>query len=85
MYLVFKFEIALVNMRVSLKLYGLEATELFYTNNISDKGFLDKCRPSLLKEVQPVHKYAKYPLYSIPDTVDILTMHILIMHKSCNA
>ena len=66
-----QFEIALVNMRESLKLYGLEAPELFYTDNISDKGFLEKCFPSLLKEVQPVDKYANYPLYSIPDGVSI--------------
>ena len=58
-------------MRESLKLYGLEETEPFYTDNISDKGFLEKCFPSLLKEVQPVDKYAKYPVYPIPDSVSI--------------
>ena len=58
-------------MGESLKLYGLEDTELFYTDSIFDKGFMEKCFPSLLKEVQPVDKYAKYPVHSIPNGVSI--------------
>jgi len=64
-----QFEIALVNMRESLKLYGLGETELFYTDNIADKALFEQCFPSLQKEVQPVDKYGKYPHYSIPESV----------------
>ena len=38
---------------------------------VADKGFLEKCFPSLLKDVQPVDKYAKLPLFTMPREVAI--------------
>ena len=66
-----QFEVALVKMREALTIYGHSQPELFYTDNLADKGFLEKCFPSLLKDVQPVDKYSKLPLFTMPSEVAI--------------
>src|SRR4051812_28155096 len=49
-----QFEVALINMRKSLALYGHKPPSFFFTDNMSDKSFLEKCFPSLLENVQPI-------------------------------
>jgi hypothetical protein len=66
-----QFEVALIRMREALTLYGHTQPEIFYTDNLADKGFLEKCFPSLLKDVQPVDKYSKLPLFTMPSEVAI--------------
>jgi len=53
-----QFCLALNRMRESLQLYGHRQPELFYTDNMADKGFLESSFPSLLENVVPVQKYA---------------------------
>ena len=66
-----QFEVALIRMREALTIYGHTQPELFYTDNLADKGFLEKCFPSLLKDVQPVDKFSKLPLFTMPSEVTI--------------
>jgi Domain of unknown function (DUF6729)/3'-5' exonuclease len=67
-----QFEIALTEMRCSLEKYGHDQPALFYTDNISDKPFLERSLPALRKDVQPFDKYAKFPPFSLPDKVVIV-------------
>ena len=66
-----QFELALQRMRDSLQLYGHDQPSLFYTDNMSDKAFLEHAFPSLTADVVPVEKYAHLDLLKIPDTVNI--------------
>ncbi|KAE9385982.1 hypothetical protein BT96DRAFT_949454 [Gymnopus androsaceus JB14] len=66
-----QFELALQRMRDSLQLYGHDQPSLFYTDNMSDKAFLEHSFPSLTADVVPVEKYAHLDLLKIPDTVNI--------------
>ncbi|KAJ7099007.1 ribonuclease H-like domain-containing protein [Mycena epipterygia] len=65
-------EPALTQVRESLHLYGHSQPKLIYTDNMSDKPFLEKCYNSLLEDLVPVDKYSSLPLLQIPDDVDIL-------------
>ena len=58
-------------MNSALTMYGHSQPEAFYTDNLADKGFLEKCFPSLLKDVQPVDKYAKLPLLILPEGIQV--------------
>lgn len=58
-------------MRGSLEKYGHDLPELFYTDNMSDKEFLEKCFPSLRQNVVLVEKYAHLEEISIPSDVTI--------------
>ena len=66
-----QFEIALLNMKKSLELYGHQLPLFFFTNNMNDKAFLEKCFPSLLLDVTPVDKYEKLPFLSLPSTMKV--------------
>ncbi|KAE9391009.1 ribonuclease H-like protein [Gymnopus androsaceus JB14] len=66
-----QFELALQRMRDSLQLYGHDQPSLFYTDNMSDKAFLEHSFPSLTADVVPVEKYAHLDLLKIHDTVNI--------------
>ncbi|KAJ3771296.1 ribonuclease H-like domain-containing protein [Lentinula raphanica] len=69
-----RFTGALQNMKTSLKLYGHQQPEVFYTDNIADKGMLEECFPSLLEDLVPVEKHSNLPLFSVPaDIIHILS------------
>lgn len=68
-----QFEGAMNDIRNSLDLYGLEQPYVVYTDNIADKTFLEKCFPSLLKNVQPIDKFSKLRIFQLPEHV---TTHI---------
>ncbi|PPQ80024.1 hypothetical protein CVT24_003845, partial [Panaeolus cyanescens] len=67
-----QYELALHEMSKSLTMYGHSQPKLFYTDNMSDKGFLEKSFPSLKEDVIPVEKYGDLEVFSIPDNVTIL-------------
>ena len=58
-----QYELALIHVRNSLELYGLSQPLLAYTDNMSDKGFLEKSFPSLRIGVIPVEKYGDLEEY----------------------
>lgn len=58
-------------MRESLKLYGHDEPAVFYTDNMADKDFLERCFPSLKKDIVPVEKYAYLEPLCIPDHFQI--------------
>ena len=66
-----QFETALLLMKQSLELYGHQMPSFFFTDNMSDKAFLERCFPSLTIDVVPVDKYAKLPLLNLPLNVKI--------------
>jgi len=66
-----QFETALLLMKQSLELYGHQMPSFFFTDNMSDKAFLERCFPSLTVDVVPVDKYAKLPLLNLPLNVKI--------------
>ncbi|KAF8075254.1 hypothetical protein FPV67DRAFT_1728203, partial [Lyophyllum atratum] len=66
-----QFELALLQMRESLELYGHDQPRLFYTDNMADKEFLEKCFPSLRHDVVPVEKHAKLDPLTIPPNVQV--------------
>ncbi|KIK59019.1 hypothetical protein GYMLUDRAFT_262146 [Collybiopsis luxurians FD-317 M1] len=70
-----QFTDALKQMHQSLDLYGHQQPEIFYTDNMADKGMLEECFPSLLEDITPVEKHSNLPLLSVP--VDII--HVLSM------
>ena len=67
-----QFEMALKDVNNSLKLYGHSQPSLFYTDNISDKKFLEDCFPSLRQGVTPVEKHGHLDEFIIPSNVSIL-------------
>ena len=66
-----QFETALLLMKQSLELYGHQMPSFFFTDNMSDKAFLEQCFPSLTIDVVPVDKYVKLPLLNLPLNVKI--------------
>jgi hypothetical protein len=58
-------------MRESLKLYGHRQPELFYTDNIADKSFLESSFDSLREAVVPVEKYGNLEPFVLPSDVQI--------------
>ncbi|KAJ7158821.1 hypothetical protein C8R46DRAFT_1224735 [Mycena filopes] len=69
-----QFELALDRMRESLERYGHDQPRLFYTDNIADKDFLERCFPSLHNDVVAVEKYPHLEALEIPPT---LRTHIM--------
>jgi hypothetical protein len=66
-----QFEMALTKMSQSLKLYGHSQPALFYTDNMADKGFLERVFPSLKDGVTPVEKHGHLPELTIPDNITL--------------
>ncbi|KAG6818601.1 hypothetical protein H0H93_003585 [Arthromyces matolae] len=60
---------ALRKMSEDLTLYGHSQPELFYTDNMSDKGMLESIFTSLLDDVVAVEKHSHLPKFSLPPTV----------------
>ncbi|CAK5266047.1 unnamed protein product [Mycena citricolor] len=56
-----QFELALNCMRESLERYGHDQPAIFYTDNMADKEFLERCFPSLREDVITVEKYSELP------------------------
>ncbi|KNZ75180.1 hypothetical protein J132_04665 [Termitomyces sp. J132] len=54
------------NMSRDLTLYGHSQPELFYTDNMQDKGMLEHIFTSLLDKVTPIEKYSHLPNFSLP-------------------
>lgn len=46
-------------MRKSLELYGHQQPQVIYTDNMSDKLFLENAFPDLRRDVIPIEKYAE--------------------------
>ncbi|KAF9522304.1 hypothetical protein CPB83DRAFT_116942 [Crepidotus variabilis] len=67
-----QFELALTRMRDSLDLYGHKQPELFYTDNMADKSFLESSFPSLRRDIKPVEKYGHLKPFVLPPDVQIL-------------
>ncbi len=66
-----QFEIALVEMRKSLDMYGHPQPDLFYTDNMSDKSFLESSFPSLRHGIVPVEKYGHLEPFVLPSDVQV--------------
>lgn len=66
-----QYEDALKKMRESLLLYGHGLPEVFYTDNMADKGMLQSCFESLLDDVVAVEKYAHLPTFTLPPAVSV--------------
>jgi hypothetical protein len=66
-----QFEHPLKQMRQSLELYGHSPVQLFFTDNLADKAFLESSFPSLLQDVIPVEKYGDLEPFKIPPDVQI--------------
>ena len=80
-----QFELALTRMDEALTMYGHGHPELIYTDNLADKGFLEKSLSSLRKDVQPVDKYSKLPLLSLPNEVIVHTKSTAMQIKTALA
>jgi len=63
-----QFELALMNVRGLLGLYGHPQPALIYTHNMSDKQFLEDCFPSLRRNIIPVEKYGHLDELVIPES-----------------
>ncbi|KAG6875210.1 hypothetical protein C0992_004756, partial [Termitomyces sp. T32_za158] len=66
-----QFALALERMRESLNLYGHDQPELFYTDNMMDKEFLERVFPSLQQNVVPIEKYSHLEELTIPNDITI--------------
>lgn len=55
----------------SLDLYGHRQPELFYTDNMADKSFLESSFNSLREAVVPVEKYGNLEPFILPSDVQI--------------
>ncbi|KAJ7477407.1 hypothetical protein FB451DRAFT_1396396 [Mycena latifolia] len=66
-----QFELALNRMRESLIRYGHDQPEIFYTDNMADKDFLERCFPSLREAVITVEKYSHLPFLEIPEEIRV--------------
>ncbi|KAG6835921.1 hypothetical protein H0H93_013330 [Arthromyces matolae] len=66
-----QYEPALIGIGESLDRYGHEQPELFYTDSMVDKEFLEKCFPSLKKDVVPIEKHSHLNELQIPDKIEI--------------
>ena len=58
-------------MRESLELYGHQQPELFYTDNMADKSFLESSFNSLRENVVPVEKYGNLEPFILPADIQI--------------
>ncbi|KAF5315639.1 hypothetical protein D9611_004974 [Ephemerocybe angulata] len=67
-----QYELTLKGIRESLELYGHESIQIVYTDNVTDRAFLESSFPSLRMGVVPVEKYSHLPLFSLPDGVQPL-------------
>ncbi len=59
-------------MAESLDLYGHNQPQLFYTDNMADKSFLESSFPSLRNGVIPIEKYGDLEPFVLPSDVHIL-------------
>jgi hypothetical protein len=69
-----QFELALARMRESLRIYGYDQPAIFYTDNMSDKDFLERCFPSLCDAVVAIEKYSHLDALDVPSTTHIHIM-----------
>ncbi|KAJ7193618.1 hypothetical protein GGX14DRAFT_378783, partial [Mycena pura] len=69
-----QFELSLNRMRESLERYGHDQPQIFYTDNMSDKDFLERCFPSLREDVIAVEKYSHLEALEIPPTTSVIIM-----------
>ena len=67
-----QYELALQNVHNSLDLYGHPQPSLVYTDNMSDKKFLEDCFPSLRQGVTPIEKYGHLEELVVPSEIPIL-------------
>ncbi|KAF6750676.1 hypothetical protein DFP72DRAFT_817488, partial [Ephemerocybe angulata] len=67
-----QYELTLKGIRESLELYGHESIKIVYTDNVTDRAFLESSFPSLRMGVEPVEKYSHLPLFSLPSGVQPL-------------
>ncbi|KAF6759179.1 hypothetical protein DFP72DRAFT_1102402 [Ephemerocybe angulata] len=67
-----QYELALSKIRDSLQLYGHPPVQLIYTDNITDRAFLETSFPSLRVGVTPVEKYGHLPAFTLPPGVTTL-------------
>lgn len=58
-------------MQESLDLYGYDQPSIFYTDSMADKEFLEKCFPSLHKDLVSVEKYLELPALAILQNIPI--------------
>ncbi len=58
-------------MRESLIMYGHPQPTLFYTDNMSDKAFLESSFPSLREGIVPVEKYGNLEPFLLPTDVTV--------------
>lgn len=58
-------------MRESLEMYGHPQPELFYTDNMADKSFLESSFPSLQRDVVPIEKYGNLEPFVLPSDIQI--------------
>lgn len=61
-------------MRESLQRYGHDQPQVFYTDNMADKDFLERCFPSLREDVVAVEKYSHLEALEIPATTSVIVM-----------
>ncbi|EDR10701.1 uncharacterized protein LACBIDRAFT_324541 [Laccaria bicolor S238N-H82] len=66
-----QFELALNRMRESLELFGHCQPSAFYTDMPTDRGFLEKCFPSLQENVFPVEKYGDLDVFELPSSTQL--------------
>ncbi|KAG6875262.1 hypothetical protein C0992_004529 [Termitomyces sp. T32_za158] len=66
-----QYEFALTQMSQSLNQYGHIQPTVFYTDNMADKEFLEKCFPSLCCGVIPVEKYAELNPFTLPGHINV--------------
>ncbi|KAF5323995.1 hypothetical protein D9611_008386 [Ephemerocybe angulata] len=67
-----QYELALSKIRDSLELYGHPPVQLIFTDNITDRAFLETSFPSLRVGVTPVEKYGHLPAFTLPPGVTTL-------------
>jgi hypothetical protein len=59
-------------MQDSLAMYGHSQPTLFYTDNMSDKAFLETSFPSLRESLVPIEKFSGLEPFALPDDVQVL-------------
>ncbi|KAF5334096.1 hypothetical protein D9611_014996 [Ephemerocybe angulata] len=64
-------ELALKGVKESLERYGHEMPQVFFTDNMADKGLLEEVFPSLTEDVVPADKYGHLDELQIPDDVHV--------------
>ena len=55
----------------SVTLYGHLSPLAFYTDNMSDKLFLERCVPSLRNDVVPIDKYGNLEAFEFPQSPEV--------------